>query len=85
MSNILLILTEEGVKRIIAGLAELPAKLSHELINDLDYQVGLIKKDLKSYVAFVEEHLAPHKDAIPAPIDPPPAPSVPDPSDVAAA
>lgn len=66
MANSILIFTEEGVKRIIAGLAELPAKLSHELLNDVESQLGLLKRDVKKYVAMVEEHLEPHKDAISA-------------------
>jgi len=61
MANSILIFTEEGVKRMIAGLAELPAKLSHDLLNDVESQLALIKKDVKSYVAMVEEHLTPHK------------------------
>ncbi len=68
MANSILIFTEEGVKRIIAGLAELPAKLSHELLNDIEVQLGLIKKDVKSYVAMVEEHLAPHKATVTPPV-----------------
>lgn len=66
MPNTILIFTEEGVKRIIAGLAELPAKLSHELLNDVESQLSLIKADVSKYVAMVEEHLAPHKDNVPA-------------------
>lgn len=61
MSNTLLIFTEEGVKRVIAGLAELPGKISHELLNEIEAQLGLIKSDIKKYVALVEEHFAPHK------------------------
>lgn len=64
MANAILIFTEEGVKRIIAGLAELPAKLSHELLNDVELQLGLLKSDIKKYVAMVDEHLAPHKAAV---------------------
>lgn len=65
MANSILVFTEEGVKRIIAGLAELPAKLSHELLNDVESQLGLIKADVAKYVAMVEEHLAPHKANVP--------------------
>lgn len=61
MVNSLVIFTEEGIKRIIAALGELPAKRSHELLNDVDSQLNLIKTDVKSYVAMIEQHLAPHK------------------------
>lgn len=61
MANSLVIFTEEGIKRIITALGELPAKLSHELLNDVDSQLNLIKTDVKSYVAMIEQHLAPHK------------------------
>lgn len=66
MANSLLIFTEEGVKRIITALGELPAKLSHELLNDVNWQLSLITKDVKSYVAMIEQHLAPHKKAVAA-------------------
>lgn len=62
MSNTLLIFTEEGVKRVIAGLSELPSKISHDLLNDIESQLGLIKSDIKKYVSLVEEHFSPHKD-----------------------
>jgi hypothetical protein len=61
MANTLLIFTEEGVKRIVAGLGELPSKLAHELLNDIDFQLNMLKTDVKKYVATVEEHLTPHK------------------------
>lgn len=78
MANSLVIFTEEGIKRMIAGLAELPAKLSHELLNDVESQLGLIKKDVKAYVAMIEQHLAPHKESVPAEASPAkePAPDV---------
>jgi hypothetical protein len=66
MANSIVIFTEEGIKRVVAGLAELPAKLSHELLNDIESQLSLVKSDVKRYVAMVEEHLAPHKAAVPA-------------------
>src|SRR6266850_54377 len=61
MANSLLIFTEEGVKRVLAGLAELPSKLSHELLNDIESQLSMIKEDIQKYVALVEEHFTPHK------------------------
>lgn len=64
MANSLLIFTEEGVKRVLAGLAELPSKLSHELLNDIESQLSMLKNDIHKYVALVEEHFAPHKAAV---------------------
>ena len=61
MANTILIFTEEGVKRVLSGLGELPSKVAHELLNDVESQLKLLKEDAKRYVALVEEHLAPHK------------------------
>lgn len=66
MANTFLIVTEEGLKRVFAGLGELPAKVSHEIIKDFDAQVAMAKDDLKSFIALVEKHLQPHKDAVEA-------------------
>jgi hypothetical protein len=79
MPNSLIIVSEEFLKRIFVGLGELPSKFAHDVILDIEAQVALAGKDVKAYVAMVEEHLAPHKAAADALT--PPAP----PSDVPAA
>ncbi len=70
MANTILILTEDALKRVFVGLGELPAKISHELINELEAQVALIEKDVGAYVAQVEQHLLPHKAKVPAVVTP---------------
>lgn len=74
MSNSLIIVSEEFLKRILVGLGELPSKFAHAVILDIEAQVSLAEKDVKAYVAMVEEHLAPHKAAATALPATPPAP-----------
>lgn len=64
MANRIIVLTEEALKRVFAGLAELQAKYSHVIINDIDAQLAMSEQDVKSYVTLVETHLAPFKEAI---------------------
>lgn len=62
MSNSLIIVSEEFLKRILVGLGELPSKFAHAVILDIEAQVALAETDVKAYVALIEEHLQPHKD-----------------------
>lgn len=64
MTNKVIVLTENGLQAVINGLGELPAKVSHALLIDLDTQLGMAEKDLKRYVDMVEEHLAPFKSKL---------------------
>lgn len=61
MASTVLIFTEEGFKHIVNGLGELPAKLVHALLLDIDAQVSMVEKDVKGYLALIEQHLAPVK------------------------
>jgi len=64
MSNLLIIVSEEFLKRIFVGLGEIPSKYAHEVILDLEAQMNLAKNDVKAHVDLVEKHLQPYKDTL---------------------
>jgi len=61
MSNSVIVVSEEFLKRIYVGLGELPAKFSKIVIDDIEAQVRLAEQEVHKYVALVEEHFAPFK------------------------
>lgn len=62
MSNTVIVVSEEFLKRIYVGLGELPAKFSKIVIDDIEAQVKLAEGEVHKYVALVEQHFAPFKD-----------------------
>lgn len=63
--NHILVFTEAGLKRIYEALGEMPAKLSHDVITDIETQVRDAENDVSKFVALVKRHLAPHEARIP--------------------
>jgi hypothetical protein len=63
MANTILIFTDEFLARVEMGLGEIAAKLAIPVIVDIDNQKKL-KDDPEKYVALIEQHLQPYKDAV---------------------
>lgn len=66
MSNQILVLSEEYIKRIFVGLGEVPAKFSHEVILAIESQLKAAETEYEKLVAVVENHIAPLKAKIAA-------------------
>jgi|SRR5882672_5898157 len=64
MTNSIIVVTEEFLKRVFVGLGEIPSKFAHQVILDFEAQLNMAKEDTKKFVSFIEEHLAPHKAEI---------------------
>jgi hypothetical protein len=64
MSNKILILSDEFIARIHVGLGEVAAKFSIPVLQEIQTQIDTAEKDVKSFIAKVEAHIAPIKAAI---------------------
>ena len=56
MSHVL-VFSDEFLSLVLVGLGELPAKVSHKVIVDIEDQVDLKTKDPKAYLALVKKSL----------------------------
>lgn len=59
MSNTVVILTEEFMKRINVALGEIPAKFAIPVINELQAWYDMAEKEPTKLLASIKSHLAP--------------------------
>jgi hypothetical protein len=64
MSNSVIVLSEELLKRVYLGLGELPSKVSHIVILEIEAQEKLADANVKAYIGLIEQHLQPFKDKL---------------------
>jgi hypothetical protein len=68
MSNTVVILTEEFMKRISVGLGEVQAKFAIPVLNELQAWTDLHEKDPAKLIALVDDHLKSFRDKVAADI-----------------